>query len=166
MSRKTPLSLFFLLALGFAGCTQVRKLDIAAEESFLREMEAQWVQEFAAKDSGALAAHYAEEAVFMAPGMAPARGKDAIRAMLRTMVEDANLKLTFSPDRVTVAKSGDLAYTQGSWTMTTVDPATKKPMEDKGSYVTVYRKRAEGKWLAVADINTSSVPRAEPAPSR
>jgi len=33
-------------------------------------------------------------------------------------VDDANLKLTFSPDRVLVSKSGDLAYSQGAYEMT------------------------------------------------
>ena len=60
MSRKTPLSLSFLLALGLTGCTQTPVIDIAAEERSLRDTEAQWVKEIAAKDTEAMAAHYAE----------------------------------------------------------------------------------------------------------
>lgn len=45
-----------------------------------------------------------------------------------------------------VAKSGDLAHTQGSYTLTVTDPATKKPIHDKGSYVTVLQK-AGGRCL-------------------
>jgi len=46
------------------------------------------------------------------------------------------------------------------------DPATKKPVADKGSYVTAYGKEPGGEWLVLADISTSSVPPAAPAPSK
>lgn len=35
------------------------------------------------------------------------------------------------------SKSDDLAYLQGTYTMT--DPKTKKPMTDKGKYLTVFK---------------------------
>ncbi len=41
--------------------------------------------------------------------------------------------------------------------MTMTNPKTKKPVEDKGSYVTVYKKQADGNWKAIEDINTSEV---------
>ena len=39
--------------------------------------------------------------------------------------------------------------------MTISDPLTKRVVSDHGSYVTTYRKDAEGKWKAVADIASS-----------
>lgn len=141
-------------------------MDTAAEERSIRASEAQWVQQIAAKNVEAMVAHYTDDAALMPPGMPAAKGKEAIRAMLKMMLDDPNVKLTFSPDLVSIAKGGDLAYSQGSYEMTMTDPATKKPVTDKGSYVTVYRKQADGRWLAAADINTSSVPPAAPAPSK
>jgi len=41
--------------------------------------------------------------------------------------------------------------------MTLTDAKRKKPVTDKGSYVTGYRKQADGSWKAVSDINVSEV---------
>ena len=42
--------------------------------------------------------------------------------------------------------------------MTMTDPKAKKPVTDKGKYVTVYKKQADGSWKAVADIMNSDMP--------
>ena len=78
------------------------------------------------------------------------------------MVSDPALSLKFHATKVEVAKSGDVAYTQGTYTLTLTDPQTKQVINDHGSYVTTYRKQPDGTWKAVADIATSEVP--PPAP--
>jgi ketosteroid isomerase-like protein len=64
-----------------------------------------------------------------------------------------------------VAKSGDLAYTQGVYTLTVTDPQTRQIVNDHGTYVTTYRKQPDRTWKAVADIATSEVPTPAPRPS-
>jgi ketosteroid isomerase-like protein len=65
-----------------------------------------------------------------------------------------DLKVQFASDRIQVAASGDLAYTRGHYTMTMTDPATRKPAASGGSYLTVWRKQADGGWKAVEDFVT------------
>lgn len=125
-----------------------------ADVQAIRQNEAQWNRDYEAKDLDKLVAHYSDDAVLMAPGSPPAMGTDAIRASLKDMVGNSALSLKFEASKVEVAKSGDLAYTQGSYTMILTNPTTKKPFTDKGSYVTVYRKQGGG-WKAVSDIATS-----------
>jgi len=134
-----------------------------ADVQALKDNEAQWVQDYKNKDVDKLVAHYAADAVLIAPGSPTATGVDAIRAMLKEMVGDANLSLAFQASRVDVSKSGDLGYTEGTYTMTMTDPKTKKPMKDAGSYVTVYKKQADGGWKAVSDIASSGPPMAPAA---
>ena len=74
------------------------------------------------------------------------------------MLKDPALTLRFKADPVDVAKSGDVGYTAGSYTMTATDPSTHKVIHDRGTYVTTYRKQADGSWKAEANIATSSVP--------
>jgi ketosteroid isomerase-like protein len=74
------------------------------------------------------------------------------------MVADPTVSLKFQPTKVEVAKSGDVAYTQGTYTLTLTDPQTKQLINDHGSYVTTYRKQPDGTWKAVVDIATSEVP--------
>jgi ketosteroid isomerase-like protein len=66
-------------------------------------------------------------------------------------------KLTFSADRVELSSSGDLATTKGSYTLTVTNPKTKKPVEDKGSYMTVYKKQADGNWKVIEDMTASEM---------
>lgn len=124
----------------------------------IRQMEETWNKEFEAKDAAKLMAHYTDDATLMATGMPAAHGKAAIGKVLKDMVQDPALSLKFHASRVEVAKCGDVAYSEGSYTMTMTNPATRKKISDKGSYVTVYKKQADGSWKAVSDIASSEVP--------
>jgi uncharacterized protein (TIGR02246 family) len=128
----------------------------------ITEDEVQWNSDWAAKDGAKVLAHYADDAVLMTPGMEAVKGKDAIKGALDGMLADQALSLKFKANNVVVSTAGDLAYTQGDYTMTMTDPASHKVMNDHGSYVTTYRKQKDGSWKAVADIATSAVP--PPAP--
>ena len=128
----------------------------------MKDNDTQWNQDFVSKDAEKLLAHYADDAVLMGSGMPSSSGKDAIRKTLKDMVADPALSLKFQSSKVEVAKGGDVAYTQGSYTMTMTDPNSKQVINDHGSYVTTYRKQPDGSWKAVADIASSEVP--PPAP--
>ena len=129
-----------------------------ADTKAISDYETQWNQDWAAKDADKISAHYADNAVLMTPGMEALAGKEAIHGALKQMVSDPALSLKFHASQIDVAKSGDLGYTQGTYTMTVTDPATHKVINDHGNYVTTYRKQADNSWKAVADIATSSVP--------
>jgi len=57
-----------------------------------------------------------------------------------------------------IAKSGDIAYSQGTFKYTTTDPKTKKRVGQAGNYVEVYKKQADGTWKVVEDIATEETP--------
>src|SRR5438093_7499939 len=152
------------LALVLMGCNPAAPPDTRdADVKALKDNETQWNQDYVSKDADKLVAHYADDAILMAPGMPASSGKDAIRKALQQMIADPALSLKFQPSKVEVAKSGDVAYTQGSYTLTVTDPHSKQVINDHGSYVTTYRKQSDG-WKAVADIATSEVPTATPPP--
>jgi ketosteroid isomerase-like protein len=56
------------------------------------------------------------------------------------------------------SKGGDMAYSQGTYTMTVTNPKTKTPMAVKGKYLTVYTKQPDGGWKAVAHAFNSDSP--------
>ncbi len=160
--RKTWMAVtggFLLVVL--AGCNTTPPapaVDLAAEESKVRDAETTDMKSWAAKDVDKILNFYVDDATLMTPGMPAMKGKDAMRPVLKAIVADPNLKLDFSAQRVEIAKSGDVAFSQGTYTMVTTDAKTKKPVTDKGSYVTTYKKQADGSWKAVSDINVSEVP--------
>jgi uncharacterized protein (TIGR02246 family) len=133
-----------------------------ADVKAISDIETEWNSDYAAKDVDKVAAHYADDAVLMTPFAEAFKGKDAVRGALKQLMSDPALALTFKASTVDVAKSGDLGYTQGSYTLTVTDPATHKPVTDHGSYVTTYRKDANGSWKAVADIASTAVSPAPP----
>jgi ketosteroid isomerase-like protein len=59
---------------------------------------------------------------------------------------------------VEVSTGGDLAYSQGAYAFTGTDPKTKRVMSEKGKYVEVYKKQADGSWKIVEDINNADAP--------
>ena len=150
------MALLGMAAMCVAGYAQTgaRAADIKA----LKDNETRWNQDFAAKNADKLAAHYADNAVLMSPGMPAAEGIAAIRKLLTEMIGDVNLSLKFQAARVEVSKSGDMGFTQGAYQMTMTDPVSKHVIHDHGSYVTTYAKQPDGSWKAVADIATSEVP--------
>ena len=71
---------------------------------------------------------------------------------------DTALLVEFEPARVEVCKSGDVAFTPGAHKTTMTDPSSKQDMHGHGRCVTGYRKKADGQWKAVVDINISETP--------
>jgi uncharacterized protein (TIGR02246 family) len=158
------------IALAMSGCNQSAPVATLAADTHdadvkaISDNETQWNQDYVAKDLDKIAAHYADDAVLMTPGAEAVSGKDALRAALKELLSDPAASLTFKASKIDVSKSGELGYAQGSYKMTVTDPKTHKLLNDHGSYVTAYRKQADGSWKAEADIATSAVP--PPAPPK
>lgn len=137
-----------------------------ADAKAINDSETQWNKDWAAKDADKILSHYSDDAILMAPGNEPAAGKDAIRPVLKQMLQDNALSLQFQASKTDVSKSGDLAYTAGTYKLTVTDPVTHKVIHDHGTYVTNYHKQPDGSWKAVADIASSSVPQGPPVKSK
>ena len=161
MKRFAALAGATLLALMAAACNQTANTHDADVQA-IKDVETQWNQDFVAKDADKLAAHYTNDAVLMAPGEAATVGMDAIKTALKQMVSDPTISLKFQASKVDTSSSGDMGYSQGSYTLTLTDPQSKQMINDHGSYVTVYRKQADGTWKAVSDIASSGVPMPPP----
>ncbi len=143
------------LAAGCASPPAAQSDTSAADIQAVRDVEAAWVKDAATKDADKFAGYFAEDASGLYPGSPILNGKQAIKAWAAPLLADPNFALTFQSSRVEASKGGDLVYTQGTYTMTASDPKTKKPMTDKGKYLTVYRKQADGSWKALADTFNS-----------
>ena len=153
-----------ILALVLGGCSEAPSDNHDADIKALKDNEVQWNKDMAAKDADKIVAHYAQDAVLMNPGMPASNGKAAILKTMKDMVTDPAFSLQFQSTQVDVAKSGDMAYTHGTYTFAMTDPATKKVINDKGTYVTVYKKQADGSWKAVQDAAISEMPPPAPEP--
>jgi len=130
----------------------------AADEKAIRDSETAWVKEFAAKDMDKIVAHYADDGMVLLSNAPTMVGKDAIRAGMKDTVIDPKFSLDLKTVKVEV--SGDLAYSQGTYSVMAPDPKTKKVMAETGRYVEVYKKQPDGAWKMIEDINSPEAPAA------
>jgi uncharacterized protein (TIGR02246 family) len=128
-----------------------------ADVKAVKDTEAAWAKDAATKDVDKFIGYYADDAVVLLPNAPAITGRDNIRAALKPMMSDPNFALTFSATKVDVAKSGDLAYTQGTYSMTVTDPKTKAPVTDRGKYITIFKKQGDS-WKTVQDMISSDMP--------
>lgn len=158
----------FALAVILVGCKQAPPPTAPnthdADVKAISDLEVATVQAIAAKDLDKACAFYADDASLFMPDARAFNGISAIKAALKPLVADKNFSFTISSEKVDVAKAGDLGYGYGAYTMTMTAPKTKRVLTEKGRYVTVYKKQADGGWKAVVDIDSEdSRPRLEGA---
>ena len=162
MLRNTSLILCLALAVLTIGCSNApapppdtRAADVQA----VKDVEAAWVKDTAAKDADKWASYFAEDGSGLYPGAGILNGKEAIKAAFAPYFADPNFSLTWESTRAMASKGGDMVYSQGTYTMTVTNPKTKKPITDKGKYLTIYTKQADGSWKVVADTYNSDSPK-------
>jgi ketosteroid isomerase-like protein len=107
---------------------------------------------------------YSADANLMLSNSSLLNGED-LRAAIKAMVADPNFSMQFRTDKVEAARSGELGYTRGAYTMTMSDPKTKDVLREKGKYVTIYARQADGSWKIIEDISNADGP-ASPAESK
>jgi uncharacterized protein (TIGR02246 family) len=138
--------------------------DNTAIEQALRDLDAQWSAAAAAKDLDKTVSFYSDDAIVMPPNASAATTKEAIRSAWKEMLTTPGAAISWQATKVEVAKSGDLAYVSGTYEETTTD-ASGKPVKDRGKYVEIFKKQADGTWKVVADIWNSDLPASAPAPA-
>jgi len=145
----TKRSIAWLLALSMALPAVAHAADV---RKAVEAGNARWVAGLAAKDAGAIAAVYAEDAILYPPGAGAVSGRKAIAAAFVPML-GAPLTLKTAE----VKQSGDYATETGTWTLAGPDG---KPA-DYGNYLVVW-KRSGKTWLMWRDIWNSSRPPPSP----
>ena len=142
-----------LLSLTFVGTAAAADAKI---EQALRDLDAQWSAAAAAKDLDRTVSYYATDAVVMPPNAPSETTKETFRNIWKDMIASAS-SVSWKATRVEVAKSGDMAYVSGTYEVT-VNDASGKPVNDRGKYLEVWKKQADGKWKCGADIWDSDLP--------
>jgi uncharacterized protein (TIGR02246 family) len=140
-----------------AACNQQTPPDTrAADESAVKETDAQWAKTAGANDLDGTVSYYTDDASILPPNAPIATGKQAIRAVWAAMLTP-DTTVSWQVSKADVARSADLAYVMGTYQITAKNPKGKS-QEDHGKLVEVWKKQADGKWKTVADIFNSDVP--------
>ena len=155
-------SLTFLVSFFFIRAASAA--DTKAIEQALRDLDAQWSAAAAAKDLEKTISFYSENALVLPTNAPAATTKDAIRNTWKDLLASPGVAISRKTTKVEVARSGDIAYTTGTYELTMND-ASGKPINDRGKYVEVWKKQTDGKWKVAVDIWNSDLPPSVAAPA-
>jgi ketosteroid isomerase-like protein len=146
----------------FLGCDSTVKQPgstRAADEAAVRQTDENWNKAAQSKKVDDWVAFYSEDAVLLPPNDKKASGKESNRKVIADLLALPGLALSWEPAKVEVAQSGDLAYTQGSYQLTST-AAKGKSWTDRGKTLEIWKKQADGTWKCVADMWSSDLPAA------
>ena len=135
---------------------QQQQTDIKSEENAVRQADMDWSKAAAAKDVDKVVSFYAEDGAIYAPNAPLAAGRPAIKVEWTGMMNLPGFMVNWVPSRVEVARSADLAWSTGTYTLTSSVPGGSGT--DHGKYVAVWKKQQDGSWKVEADIFNSDLP--------
>jgi len=129
-----------------------------AEET-IRQQDGAWLKAIAAKQLDATMSYYGDGAILLPPNAPTARTKDEIRQFWSQFFTSipAGAPFSYGTTKIEVASSADLGYAIGFYTL-------GNPPIDRGKYVEVWKKQADGSWKAIVDTFNSDIP--APPPTR
>jgi len=169
ISKRISLPLVVLLLLIATACQRAATTTIAdtrsADEATLKNLDAEWSKAAGAMDLDKTASYYSDDALVLPPNMPTIQGKQGARAMWQDMFSVLGFGGGWKVSKVEVARSGDLAYVTGTYELTETGP-TGKPRTDKGKYLEVWKKQADGNWKCIVDMFNSDLSSMESAPSK
>jgi len=160
MLRKLNFVIVALVMLAIAGCAQ-KKVDLEAERTALRAADTEWSAAISNLDSWM--GYIAPDGVIQAPYEPAVVGADNIRAWGTTMFAMPGFSVSWQPQTVEVAASGDIGWTAGTYTFSAQGP-DGAPMNDHGKYLCAWKKDTAGAWKVAIDTWNTDVAMMPPAP--
>jgi ketosteroid isomerase-like protein len=89
------------------------------------------------------------EGVLLRPNHLPVTGAEAIDFL--SQVNDSSYKLSWTPMKGEIARSGELGFTYGIYELATKDTVIK------GTYVSIWKKQNNGAWKFVLDSGNEGI---------
>jgi len=140
---------FVLLA---AGCAlKAATIDTAAGAKALTQLDEEWSKAAGAKNADLVGSYYAQDAIAYPPNEPAAVGFDAAKKVWAGYFSDSTFAISWKTDHASMSQGGDLGFTAGSYEDSFRGPDGAM-VQEKGKYLCVWAKQADGSWKAVRDI--------------
>ena len=131
-------------------------VDAAAVRAAIEQQNARMVDALQKGDTAAIGSLYTDDAVVMMAGQPAWNGRAEMMRNGGAMLQAVTFSdVKFQTSSVDVA--GDYAIETGTLQLT-LTPKGGKPAPDKGKYVVVWKKQADGTWKVYRDISNSDNP--------
>jgi uncharacterized protein (TIGR02246 family) len=148
-----------LLVLGLACDTQLSKAtpDPAQALAALRTADSLVQAAIVARDAERTASFYAEQAVMMPVAESIIEGRTAILAEWRHVFGIPGYANRAQLVAADLSTAGDLGYTRGTYETPMLGPDGQQLLE-RGKWVSVWKRQADGEWRIVVDIFNTDTP--------
>jgi len=140
--NRKPINLLAFALLAVSGSALAQEPDVAALAEQVRATERAFAKTMADRDHAAFVSFLSDEAVFLS-GTGTLRGKAQVAAAWQRYYEKPAAPFSWEPERVEVLDSGRLGLSTGP----VRDPSGKRV----GTYVSTWRREADGSWKIVFD---------------
>jgi len=153
-----------LFAAGFAlvGVTalsaQTATPDVESAKRAIRIADLELAKSVADRSLQSFLALVDEDAMFFGKDLA--RGREAVSKAWLPLFTDRSLFLKWHPTQVEVSSTGDLGYSIGDYERMSKDSQGNLSTAT-GNYVSIWRRKPDGKWKIVLDIGTPGTPTAK-----
>jgi uncharacterized protein (TIGR02246 family) len=129
----------------------------AADAAAIRNADAEWSKTATAKDAAQFTSYFAGDALFLPPNQSILKSKEEIQKFAVDFMASPGLAMAWQPTEAVASRGGDLGYTIGTYELTVNGPKGK-PVTDRGKYLTVWKKQADGSWKVAVDTFNSDLP--------
>lgn len=144
-----------VVALTLMSCAP--KPDTEGFRKTVDEMNAAVIQAMTSGNSEKVLAYYADDAISMPPNMEPLKGKAAIEQWMKQM-DAMGMKVTACEFKTSeYGIDGTVAYDYGTYAMT-IDVPGMGVMNEKGTYIWIWKQQPDGAWKLSAETWNSSKP--------
>lgn len=133
-----------------------KAVDTDAIAKTLSQLDDDWSKVAASKNAEAVAAFYSDDAIAYPPNEPAAVGRAAAQKVWAGYFADSTFTISWKTDHAGASASGDLGFTAGTYEDSFMGPLGNR-INEKGKYLCVWAKQADGTWKAVHDMwNTDS----------
>jgi ketosteroid isomerase-like protein len=122
----------------------------------LEAANGRFLDAFKRGDKAGLMANYADDAILMMPNEEAWRGRAGLDKGFGDFLGQVSFK-DGSATTTDVMVTRDLAVETGAFAWT-LQPRSGAEIRDKGKYLTVWKRQADGTWKIVRDINNTDLP--------
>lgn len=150
---------FHLLLIGFLALSGINR-NLTAQSLIQKDKEAitavssARAKAFNEGNAEAIARHFTENSVLMAPGKPASTGKEAVKAYYQAIFDEYKTELDSYYEEVEV--SGDLAYGRGEAVVRLTPHSGGASTIAKSKYLNILRRQPDGSWKTTHDIWNSN----------
>ena len=154
MRNPSKLPALTVLALIITAC-QGGSGELTVEDlAVIRQVTNAWEFHVGVADWESLMVVYTDNAVVMPPNGPTLHGHEAIKTFMAGFPPITDVSLTIDE----IDGNNRIAFVRGTYIMTTEPEGAPEPVQDRGKYLEIRRKQADGAWLIAVDIFNSDLP--------